>query len=66
MTAWETFKEAVSGVAAFFRFREKQGDRLNSPAMVANAEAALRQKIKDDAARAVRENDLDEIRKQGS
>ena len=63
MTAWETFKEAVSGVAAFFRFREKQGDRMNTDEMRANAEAAMRQKIKDDAARAVRENDLDEIRK---
>ena len=65
MTTWETVKEAVAGAAAFFRFREKQGDRLNTEEMRANAEAALRQKIKDDAARAVRENDLDEIRKRG-
>ena len=66
MTAWETFKEAVSGAAAFFRWREKAGDRANSPAMTANAATAVRQKIADDAAETVAQNDLPEIQKRAA
>jgi hypothetical protein len=63
---WQIIKDLVSGAAALFRFREKQQDLANSPAMQANAAAKRDAAIRDSATAAVAKNDLDELRKQAS
>lgn len=63
---WPMIKDIISGAAAFFRFREKQGDRLNTEEMRANARAKQDAKTKDAIAKAIADNDLDEIRRRAS
>jgi hypothetical protein len=53
----------VSGLAAFFRLKEKRLDLDNSPEMQANAKAQQRAEIKEDATKAVASDDLEKIRK---
>ena len=61
---WQLIKDLVSGTAAFFRFREKQSDRMNTEEMQANERAKTNAAIRNAATRAVADNDLAEIRKQ--
>lgn len=58
-----TLKDIISGLAAFFRMKEKADDRANSPEMIANANAKRDAEIKDTANAAVRETDLEKIRR---
>jgi hypothetical protein len=60
----QILKDLISGAAALFRFREKQQDLVNSPAMQANASAKRDAAIRDAATAAVGKNDLEEIRRQ--
>lgn len=60
---WTLIKDLISGAAAFFRFREKQGDRLNTEEMRANARAKTDAQIRNTATNAVAKDDLEEIRK---
>lgn len=59
-------KDLISGLAAFFRAKEKAEDRINSPAMQANAEAKRDAEIRTAATTAVKRDDLDEIRKRAA
>lgn len=63
---WKLITDVISGAAAFFRFREKNADRLNTPEMIAAAKAAEEQKVKDDANAAVAKGDLDELRRKAA
>lgn len=54
----------VSGLAAFFRLKEKRQDLVNSPSMQANAEAKTKAEIKAEATKAVAADDIEAIRKQ--
>lgn len=63
---WELIKNLISGTAAFFRLREKQSDRLNTPEMQANAKAKTDAEIRSAATRAVAKDDLEAIRRQAA
>ena len=61
MPTWIT--DLISAAAAFLRIKEKADDRANSPAMQANAKAKQDAEIRDTATSAVKDNDLERIRK---
>lgn len=58
--------DTVKAVGAYFGWAGKRQDLQNTPEMQANAAAAERQKIADDAAKTVANQDLDQIRKDAS
>ena len=67
MSAFLAFiTDAVSGLAAYFRFAEKKIDLTNSPEMQANARAKQDQLTRDAAAKAVADCDLEAIRRQAA
>ena len=59
-------KDIISGLAAFFRAKEKTQDRLNTPEMQANERAKTNAAIRNAATKAVAKDDLEEIRRQAS
>lgn len=63
---WQLIKDAISGVAAFLRLKEKADDRANTPTMQANARAAQDAKIRDASTAAVKADSLDEIRRRAA
>jgi hypothetical protein len=58
--------DLVSGLAAFFRIKEKADDRANSPAMQANSRAKQDAEIRAAALAAVKADELERIRKLAS
>lgn len=60
---WTLIKNSVAALAAFLGLQRARNDALNTEQMQANERARQDAAIKDSAARAVADNDLDEIRK---
>lgn len=60
---FQLIKDLVSGFAAMFRFKEKKQELENSPQMQANAQARMREEIRQDTTKAVSEQNDDAIRK---
>jgi hypothetical protein len=63
MGIWQLLQDLASGAAALFRFREKQQELVNTPEMIANAEAKRREEIAADAIKDVMGDDLAKLRK---
>lgn len=63
---WQLLKDAISGAAAFFRWKDKQWEQLNTPEMQSNARAQANAKIRDAATQAVAKDDIDEIRRRAA
>lgn len=61
---WEAFKDALSFAASLMGWKQKRQELENSDEMRANAAAATRQRIAEQAAKDVLDRaDLDQLRK---
>jgi len=66
MNPLKVIADLVSGLAAFFRFKERKQELDNDPRIVANQEAKRDATIRDSATEAVKTDDLEAIRKQAA
>jgi hypothetical protein len=59
-------KDLVSGIAAWLRLQDRRQAAMDSPAMQANERAKHDAAIRDTAVKAVKNDDLDAIRRQAA
>lgn len=60
---WQLVKDLVSGFSALFRFKDRQQELQNRPEMQANARAQVRETIREETTKAVREQDDEAIKR---